>query len=245
MKTRYVFAFLPLFLSACSTPSEMKELKVSDKTVYLDALTLIDKGEYTKAVSAFDSLERNYPYSSWAKKGQLMASYLLYRKGKYADALLVLDRFIALHPGDKDAPYTYFLKGMCFYEQVVDVERDQEFSKEAFKTFNELLLRFPTSPYAKKAQELLSISLDQLAGKEMEIGRFYLKDGNISAAISRFQTVLQRYGKTPYVEEALYRLVESYHILGLKSQEKALLITLQKSYKDSKWTAKATALLGK
>lgn len=223
-------------LVACSggdKEPEYVEKPVTD--LYNQAVDLMNAGEYIDAAKAFDEVERQHPYSKWATKAQLMASYSYYQEGKYDDAIIALDRFIQLHPGSADTPYAYYLKALCFYEQISDVGRDQKMTKLAQQALEDIVTRFPNTEYARDARLKLDLTQDHLAGKEMEVGRFYLKAQQYLAAINRFRTVVERFDHTSHVPEALYRLTEAYTLLGLTAEAKKSAAVLGYNYPGSDW----------
>ena len=200
-------------------------------------------GNYTSAAKEFDEVERQHPYSVWAPRAQLMAAYAHYQNNKYDDAINALDRFIQLHPGNRDVAYAYYLKGISYYEQISDVGRDQAMTQLALNALDEVVRRYPTTEYARDAKLKIDLARDHLAGKEMEIGRFYLNQGEYLAAINRFRRVIIDYQTTTHVPEALYRLVESYLALGVDSEAQATAAVLGYNYPGSQWYAESYAML--
>jgi len=231
-----------LFLVACASKEE-KYVERPVEDLYNEAMDAIQDGKYASAATKFDEVERQHPYSSWATKAQLMAAYGYYQKSAYDDAIVALDRFIQLHPSNRDTPYAYYLKGLCYYEQISDVQRDQKMTQEAQKTLRELVARFPDSPYAKDARLKLDLTEDHLAGKTMEIGRYYLQRGQYLAAINRFRAVIDQYQKTTHVPEALLRLTESYMALGLEDEAKRTAAVLGHNFPGSEWYVDAYELV--
>jgi len=172
-----------------------------------------------------------------------MAAFAYYKDVKYDQAILALHRFIELHPGNKDIDYAYYLQALCFYEQISDVARDQAMTKEALLSFETLIRRFPESKFARDATLKRDLTLDHLAGKEMEIGRYYLHQGQVNAAINRFRTVVKDYQTTMHVPEALHRLVEIYMTLGLKGEATRVAAVLGHNYPGSPWYEDSYKLL--
>ncbi len=211
--------------------------------LYNTAKDNLEKESYETAAAGFEDVERQYPYSTWATKSILMAAYALYKDLEYNRAIATLDRFIELHPGHKDVSYAYYIKALCYYEQVVDVGRDQATTESAKKTFEEIVRRFPESKYARDARLKLDFVNDHLAGKEMNIGRFYLKRGLYPAAIRRFANVVRDYETTTHVPEALHRLVESYHALGVDQTAVKITAVLGYNYPGSDWYQASYALM--
>ncbi|CCG41678.1 outer membrane protein assembly factor BamD [Magnetospirillum molischianum] len=203
--------------------------------LYNGAMDLMDKNEYQRAAKQFEEVERQHPYSAWATKAQLMSSYALYERNKYDEALIGLDRFIQLHPGNKDAAYAYYLKALCYYEQISDVGRDQKMTEQALKTLQEVVDRFPASPYARDARLKIDLSRDHMAGKEMSVGRYYLKNRQYLAALNRFKIVTEQFQTTSHVPEALHRMVEIYTTLGLENEAQRAAAVLGHNFPGSEW----------
>ncbi|WP_420405982.1 outer membrane protein assembly factor BamD [Nisaea sp.] len=233
-----------LALVACS--SEEEKLEYVERPVeelYNQAVDTALEGDYRKAAPLFDEVERQHPYSVWATQAQLMAAYSLYQSNKYDDAINALDRFIQLNPSNQNVDYAYYLKGLCYYEQIVDVGRDQKLTRDAMDTLDELVQRFPESKYSRDALLKIDLTRNHLAGKEMEIGRFYLRQGKYLAAINRFRQVVDRYDTTDQVPEALHRLTEAYTALGLHEQAERTAAVLGHNYPGSEWYQDSYALV--
>jgi len=164
-----------------------------------------------------------------------MAAYSYYQQNRYDDAIVALDRFIQLHPTNRDVAYAYYLKGLSYYEQISDVARDQEMTEKALSTLDELIKRFPTSKYARDAKLKLDLTYDHLAGKEMEIGRYYHNQGHYLAAINRFKAVIDNYQTTTHVPEALHRLTEAYLALGVPDEARKTAAILGHNFPGSEW----------
>lgn len=247
----YVFLLLIALsgfsLQACSSSSS-SSLKQSapEQSVdflYNKAANALDEGKYQEATQYFEEVERQHPYSEWATKAQLMGAYASYTDQRYDKALIALDRFIELHPGDSDIDYAHYLKAMSFYEQISDVARDQAMTEEALNALETLIRRFPESKYARDATLKRDLTVDHLAGKEMEIGRYYLNRGHINAAINRFRTVIEKYQTTTHSAEALHRLVEAYMTFGLDYEATQVASVLGHNYPGSKWYKRSYELL--
>lgn len=221
--------------------SEVREIPA--ETLYSNALIHMDKGNWQPCAAAFDEVERQHPYSVWARRAILMSAFCHYQGNKYNEAIMAADRFITLHPGNKDAPYAYYLKSVSLYEQIVDVGRDQRRTEQAMAALRELIKRFPQTDYARDARLKLDLTKDHLAGKEMAIGRYYLKRGELVAAITRFRTVVEQYQTTSHVPEALHRLVESYLSLGVIKEAKTAAAVLGHNYPGSEWYEDTYALM--
>lgn len=172
-----------------------------------------------------------------------MGAYAYYKDQKYDDAILAIDRFIKFHPGNKDIAYAYYLKALCYYDQIVDVTKDQSTTEKALNALQQVVLRFPNSEYAKDATLKIDLTRDHLAGQEMEIGRWYLGQQNYLSALNRFSTVVNQYQTTSQIQEALYRQVEIYTILGLNEEARKAYKVLEFNYPDNKWTKQAQKLL--
>ncbi len=236
MKKLLLSTAVCLALVACSSdkdakPQEEKPVEV----LYNGAQDALKNENYSEATRLFEEVERQHPYSQWATKAQLMAAYSAYQGDNYDDAVLALDRFIELHPGSEDIDYAYYLKALAYYEQISDVARDQGITTQALEAFNTLVQRFPDSKYSRDAKLKMDLTYDHLAGKEMEIGRYYLNRGETNAAINRFRKVVKDYQTTTHVPEALHRLVECYLSLGLYTEAERVAAVLGYNYPGSKW----------
>ena len=240
---RFILLIGVLILAACSSNDENVQIQQDADTLYNDAASALDDENYVEATRLFEEVERQHPYSKWATQSQLMAAYASYKDQRYDDAVLALDRFIELHPGSDDLDYAFYLKALSFYEQISDVRRDQEMTRKSLSSLNSLIRRFPDSRYTRDAILKRDLTVDHLAGKEMEIGRYYLKKGEVNAAINRFLSVVREYQTTTHAAEALYRLSESYLLIGLREQSTRVAAVLGYNYPGSKWYERAYALL--
>ncbi len=235
---------LAALLSACGTGGDQEEyVERPVEELYNQALDLLEDGDSRKAARAFEEVERQHPYSQWATRAQLMAAYAFYDANDYDEAIAAAQRFIELHPGHKDVAYAHYLIGISYYEQISDVGRDQKMTEEALKAFDELIRRFPDSEYARDAQLKADLARDHLAGKEMSIGRYYLRHGMYIAAINRFRTVIERYQTTTHVPEALHRLTEAYLALGVPEEARKVAAVLGYNYPSSRWYQDSYALI--
>ena len=235
-------------LAACADDEAAKQPEYVERpveTIYDDALKLLDKEKYKEAAKQFDEVERQHPYSIWARRAILMSSFCYYQANKYDEAIQAADRFISLHPGNKDAPYAYYLKAVSLYEQIVDVGRDQEKTRLALTALEDLTQRFPGTPYARDAQLKADLTRDHLAGKEMDVGRYYLRKEQYIAAINRFRTVIEKYQTTSHCPEALERLTEAYMALGITKEAQTAAAVLGFNYPGSEWYQNSYALLTK
>ena len=232
-----------LLLAGCAADKAPSDLPVEN--LYNNAFDDLQKTKYKKAAEEFEQVEIEHPYSQWAVKAKLMGAYAYYKNEDYDDAVLALDRFIKYHPGNKDVAYAYYLKGMCYYDQISSADRDQADTEKAEEAFNRLIMLFPDSEYAADARKKVNLTEDYKAGQEMIIGRYYLNNGNYLSALNRFNVVLENYQTTVQIEEALYRQVEIYGILGLNKYAAGYYKILHNNYPDGVWTAKAAKVMEK
>ena len=249
-----LLVLLALPLTGCATMSALnpfasKELNPDDINIP-DAEVLYNRGvdaltarRYNTAATQFDQVEQNYPYSSWAVNAQLMQGYAEYLQSKYTQSISTLDRFIQLHPAHRDISYAYYLRALAHYEQIADVQRDQRATQEAMGALQEVVNRFPESAYGRDAKLKIDLARDHLAGKEMEIGRYYLNQKLYTAAINRFQRVVEDYQTTNHAAEALHRMTEVYLLLGLTDQAKKTAAVLGHNYPGSEWYSDSYAQL--
>ncbi len=238
--SRLAALLLVLFsLGACSIfePSAppIDPATVPADQLYSQGVDLLNSQDYENAVKKFDTLEQTYPYSSYAVNAQLMQGYGQYLRHRYSDAIPILDRFIQLHPVHRDIAYVYYLRALCYYEDIADISRDQKGTSDALSALQEVVTRFPDSPYARDARLKIDLARDHLAGKEMEIGRYYEKQHLYTAAIGRFQRVVDDFQTTNHVPEALQRLTEIYLILGLPEEARKTAAVLGHNYPGSEW----------
>jgi outer membrane protein assembly factor BamD len=231
-------------LVGCSGDGDEEEyVERPVEELYNEAQDLLERGDPREAGQAFEEVERQHPYSQWATRAQLMSAYAFYEASNYDDAIAAAQRFIELHPGHEDVPYAYYLIGISYYEQISDVGRDQKMTEEALAAFDELRRRFPDSRYARDAELKADLARDHLAGKEMSIGRYYLRRGQYVAAINRFRNVVDRYQTTTHVPEALHRLTEAYLSLGLEQEAQKNAAVLGYNFPSSQWYQDSYALL--
>lgn len=236
----YIFIFLLFCFLVFSASCSNDDLAVDDQevpveTLYNEAMELILKGNYSSSVLVFEKLERQHPYSEWALRSQIMSTFALYKARRYDDTILSAERFIQLHPSSEEISYIYYLIGLSYYQQIVDIKRDQANAKLAMLSFEQLIEKFPASDYALDAKLKMDLVLAQLAGKEMEVGRYYLKRGENLAAINRFLFVTKNYETTHYIPEALHRLTEAYLSLGLFEEAKKSAAVLGHNFPNSNW----------
>ncbi len=222
-------------LAACGGAKKDAYIEKPVDDLYNQAMDEMVEERYGPAAKTFDQVESQHPYSVWATKSQLMAAYALYENGSYGEAIVAADRFIQLHPGHRDIAYAYYLKAISYYVQIVDVGRDQKITEQALKALDDVVRRFPDSKYARDAKLKLDFTRDHLAGKEMEIGRYYLKRDQYLAAMNRFKRVIDNYQTTTHVPEALERLIECDLALGLTKEAKDNAAVLGYNYPGSEW----------
>jgi outer membrane protein assembly factor BamD len=214
-------------------------------SLYTAAKRSMDKGDYEQAAKLFDEVERQHPYSAWARRAQLMSAFNYYLARKYTDAINSAQRFVTIHPGNAEAPYAQYLIAMSYYQQIDDVNRDQSNTQQASSAFEDLIRRYPDTRYAADARIKLDLIKDHLAGKEMEVGRFYQRSGQWLAATYRFRTVIDQYQTTSGTPEALERLVECYLALGMPEEAQKAGAVLGRNYPESYWYKQSLRLLGR
>jgi outer membrane protein assembly factor BamD len=234
-----------LALGACASDKEKDTLPEGQpvEQLYTKATDLLDAKDYKSAAKAFAEVERQHPYSQWATRAQLMEAYSDYQQLEYDDAVTVLDQFIDLHPGNNDIAYAYYLRALCFYERIVDVRRDQSYSREALKGMQDIVSRYPDTTYARDAILKIALINDHLAGAEMEVGRWYMTQKVYTAAMGRFRTVIEKYQNTSHTPEALERLVECTIALGLSKEAQSTAAILGYNFPGSPWYDAAYKLL--
>lgn len=235
-----------VMISACSMfgPTKIKDEEIIPAdTLYQTALSNMDKQNYNTAIEALKKLERQHPYSEYNEKAKLMEVYANYRIGKFEEAILAADRYTALFPSSPEMAYVLFLKGTAYFAQIKDITRDQQLSQDAISTYTLLIRTYPDSEYAKDAREKMVIAVDQLAGKEMSVGRYYAGNGQYTAAINRFRVVVDKYQTSSHIEEALFRLAESNLALGLTSEAQTAAAVLGHNYPSSTWYKETLELL--
>jgi outer membrane protein assembly factor BamD len=222
-------------LAACGSKDKEEYVERPVEQIYNEGVDALATERYVTAARAFDEVERQHPYSTWATKAQLMAAYAHYQANKYDDAIVAVDRFIQLNPSNRDVGYAYYLKAISYYEQITDVQRDARMTELAMGALEEVVRRFPDTPFARDARLKIDLTNDHLAGKEMEVGRFYMRRGQYVGAINRFKVVVDRFQTTSHVPEALHRLVEAYAALGLAGEAEKAAAILGHNYPGSDW----------
>lgn len=236
-----VIAGLSISLSACTGfnlfgPEKIEEEEIiAPEILYQSALDDIDRQFYNTALRSLEKLERQHPYSQYNQRAKLMIVFSNFRTGKFEDAVLASDRYLALFPSSADVDYVLYLKGSSYFKQIKDITRDQQLAQDSIDTYTLLLSNFPSSKYVPDARENMRVAFDQLAGKEMSVGRYYLGNGQITASINRFRMVVERYQTSTHIEEALHRLTEGYLQLGLVSEAQSSAAVLGLNYPSSSW----------
>jgi outer membrane protein assembly factor BamD len=236
-----LFCLAVSILAGCSSSDKEKSTGPAPpvEVLYNNGLDALNERRYTEARDQFNLLEQNYPFSSWALNAQIMEGYSEYLQNNYTDAIATWDRFIQLHPAYHDIAYIYYMRALSYYEQIADIQRDQKGTEQAMTALQEVVTRFPGTPYASDARLKIDLCRDHMAGKEMEIGRYYQGQHLYEAAIGRFQRVVDEYQTTAHVPEALERLVEIYLALGLVDQAKRTAAVLGYNDPGSEWYQEA------
>ncbi|WP_428640902.1 outer membrane protein assembly factor BamD [Roseibium sp.] len=238
----------PLALGACSGKDDLDDLALNDtpaEVLFNEGLALRAQGKLRDSTQKFEELDKLYPYSEYSKKSLVNLAFLNYSRGKYSEAVNAAKRFVTLYPGDEDSAYMLYIAGQSYFRQMPDITRDQAVTRKSAAAFNELIQRFPESEYVPDAEQKLRIVKDQLGGKEMQVGRYYLKRRNYVAGINRFKTVVVEFQTTRHVEEALFRLTEAYYALGVVNEAQTAAAVLGHNYPDSQWYKDAYSLLNK
>jgi outer membrane protein assembly factor BamD len=242
-------------LGACSTIESLNPFGKGEKyetkllpdepadAIYDQGLARLGKKDSEGAAKKFAELDKQYPFSQQARKGLIMTTYSYYQGGMYDDAISSANRYTSLYPSSPDAPYAMYLAAMSYYNQVPDVTRDQERSQKGLQLFQQLVERYPKSEYIDDAKYKIGVLRDQLAGKEMSVGRYYLGRNNYTGAVNRFREVIGKYQTTRHIEEALYRLTEAYMALGIVNEAQTAAAVLGHNYPDSQWYKDAFSLL--
>ncbi len=246
LTTLGVCALAALTLAACAGKAKKPDIAYQERPVellYATGSERLDHHDWSEALRYFDEVERQHPYSEWARRAILMEAFAHYEANQYDDAISSAERFISLYPGNPSTVYAYYLKAVCYFEEISDVGRDQAATEQAQVALRDVIKRYPTSEYAVDAKLKIDLVQDQLAGKEMAIGRYYLLAGNPLAAIGRFKTVLDRYQTTTHTPEALYRLVEANLTLGLRDEASKDGAVLGYNFPGDRWYQDAYALL--
>jgi outer membrane protein assembly factor BamD len=242
-------ALLATGLAACGGGNRVREsVQYVDEPVaqlYSRAADYMDRGRFPEALAGYEEVERQHPYSSWARRAMLMEAYVQYQSNDYDAAIEDAQRFLSLHPGNENAPYAYYLISVCQFERILDVGRDQATTERALAALQDVVRRYPDSDYARDARLKMDMVYDQLAGKEMEIGRFYLTRDQHLAAINRFRNVVENpnFQRSTHVEEALHRLVEAYISTGMVEEAQRMGAILGHNYPGGEWYPRTYALM--
>ena len=238
---------LALLTTGCATGGGVKRdvayVARDVNSLYSAARLRLDQNRYREAAQLFDEVERQHPYSVWARRAQLMSAFSYYLAREYTESISSAQRFLAVHPGNKDAPYAYYLIALDYYEQISDVTRDQKITQQALDSLGELIRRYPDTSYAADARLKIDLVNDHLAGKEMEVGRFYQRRAQWLAAALRFRKVIDDYQTTTHTPEALHRLTESYLALGIRDEAKKAAAVLGTNYPGSAWYQRSYRLM--
>jgi outer membrane protein assembly factor BamD len=243
LATLSAVALLAAVLAACSSMEPVAPDEPADK-LYNEGLYLLNERHDVKtAAKRFEEVDRQHPYSDWARKSLLMTAYAYYQGGEYEESINAAKRYISLHPGSPDAAYAQYLIGASYFDRIPDVTRDQVRTEKAIENLEEVIRKYPQTEYAQSARRKIEIARDNLAGKEMEVGRYYLKRRDYTGAINRFKVVVTRYQRTRHVEEALLRLTECYMALGIMAEAQTSAAVLGHNFPDSRWYKDAFNLI--
>jgi outer membrane protein assembly factor BamD len=243
-----IAVLMVLILAGCSGSDDKNadfavDNIVAPDTLYNQALANLDSGDLKTAQKRIGDLNRQHPYSEYSRRSLILDTFINYRQGKYTDAATTGQRFLQLYPGDKDAAYAQYIIGMSYYKQMPHITRDQTVTRKAFNSMSSLVEKYPESEYIEDAKRKMRITRDQLAGKEMLIGRYYQERREFLAAINRFRNVVEKFSATRHVEEALARLTESYYSLGLAQEAQNSAAVLGHNFPDSQWYKDSYKLL--
>lgn len=233
-------------LGACSSlwgKDETPPDEPADRLYNEGLFVLNNQKDPKKAVEKFEEVDRQHPYSEWARKSLIMSAYAYYQQGSYEESVTAAKRYISLHPGSPDAAYAQYLIGASYFDEIPDITRDQARTEKALAALDEVIRKYPASEYAVSAKQKMEVARDQLAGKEMQIGRYYLEKKDYTGAINRFKVVVTRYQTTRHVEEALERLTEAYMSLGIVGEAQTAAAVLGHNFPDSEWYKHAYALV--
>lgn len=238
----------PLFLAACASDDDIDLSTYVEDTVpadqlYNQGLANLNAGRVKEAAKKFEAVDRQHPYSEYARRAMVMSAFTLYRQGDYSEAINSAKRYVALHPSTDEAAYAQYIVGLSYYRQIRDVTQDQKEARRTVAAMQEVVERWPDSEYVEDAQTKIRFARDQLAGKEMQIGRYYLERREYIAAVKRFRGIVEIFSNTRHIEEALARLVEAYYAMGLVSEAQTAAAVLGHNYPDSQWYKDSYALL--
>jgi outer membrane protein assembly factor BamD len=247
----FALALVALPLGGCESLSALAwwnkdepQLDEPADKLYNEGLYLLnEKKDVKQAARRFEEVDRQHPYSEWARKSLIMSAYAYYQAGSYDDCIAAARRYITLHPGSPDAAYAQYLIGSAHFDQIRDITRDQERTERAITTLDEVARKYPDSEYAASAKRKIEVARDQLAGNQMMVGRYYMERRDYTGAINRFKIVVTRYQTTRHVEEALLRLTEAYMALGIVGEAQTSAAVLGHNFPDSRWYKDAYALV--
>jgi len=244
-----VIVALMVPLAACDTfgggrtKADTRYVARDVNTLYNAAWQRLQAGNYPIAAALFDEVERQHPYSVWARRAQLMSAFSYYAANDHTKSIEAARRFLSIHPGNRDAPYALYLIALNYYEQISDVSRDQAVTQQALDALGELVRRYPNTSYAEDARLKIDLVRDHLAGKEMEVGRFYQRRRQWLASVVRFRSVVDEYQTTSHTPEALMRLTESYLALGVPEEARRAAAVLGTNYPNTRWYQRAYDLV--
>jgi len=238
----------PLLVSGCMSEKDVDLSTYVEQTdpadvLYNQALANMNAGRLEEASKKFAAVDRQHPYSEYARKSMVMGAFANYRQGNYDDAIASAKRYLTLYPSTEDAPYAEYIIGLSYYRQIKDVTQDQKEARQTIQAMQDLVQRWPDSEYVEDAKAKIRFANDQLAGKEMQIGRYYLERREYIAAIKRFRTVVETYSNTRHIEEALARLTEAYYAMGLTDEAQTAAAVLGTNYPESQWYKDSYKLL--
>jgi outer membrane protein assembly factor BamD len=236
-------ALLAGLLAGCADDANKIAPDEPADKLYNEGLTLLNTKEFVDSAKKFEEVDRQHPYSDWGRKSLLMAAFAYYEGGKYDDTITAAKRYVTLHPGSADAAYAQYLMASAYFDQIPDVTRDQTRTERAMQVLAEVARKYPDTEYAESAKKKIEVARDQLAGKEMMIGRFYLEKRNFIGAINRFKAVVTQYQTTRHVEEALMRLTECYMALGIVNEAQTAAAVLGHNFPSSPWYQDAYKLV--
>lgn len=241
-------AAMPVFASGCASDKDIdlasyvEDLEPAD-ALYNQGLANLDAGRMKEAVAKFEAVDRQHPYSEFARKAMVMGAFANYRQGAYDEAINAGKRYVALYPSTEDAAYAQYIVGLSYFRQIRDVTQDQAESRRTIEAMDEVITRWPDSPYVEDAKAKKRFARDQIAGKEMQVGRYYLERREYVASIKRFRLVVEAFSDTRHIEEALARLTEAYYAMGLTSEAQTAAAVLGHNYPDSQWYRDSYKLL--
>lgn len=239
---------LPLVLGACASEDDIDLATYVEQTdpadvLYNQGLANLNAGRMKEAIAKFEAIDRQHPYSEFARKALVMSTFANYRQGNYQEAINNGKRYVSLYPTTEDAAYAQYLVGLSYFRQIRDITQEQKEARQTVQAMEEVVQRWPDSEYVEDAQAKIRFARDQLAGKEMQVGRYYLERREYIAAIRRFRGVVENYPNTRHVEEALARLTEAYYAMGLQNEAQTAAAVLGHNYPESQWYKDSYALL--